>query len=94
MNVDYENLVIKGTVKGGYRLKANHFRSRSRPMKVISDIPPPYIVQLCPNRGRGMEGGGFSMFCVGKNGNFDIIGFFKFYFKILVCHVHKTIFKS
>ena len=54
---------------------------------------PPLIVQLFPNRGREM-GGGISMFCVGKNGNFDIIGFFKFYFKILVCHVHKTIFKS
>ena len=64
------------------------------PTQNIENPPPPYIVQLCPNRGGGWRGGGFSMFCVGKNGNFDIIGFFKFYFKILVCHVHKTIVKS
>ena len=34
--------VVKGTVKEkwkGYRLKANHFSSKSRPMKVISDFP-------------------------------------------------------
>ena len=34
-------ILLKGNIlknKRGYRLKANHFSSRSRPMKVISDF--------------------------------------------------------
>ena len=36
-------IALKGTVKNerGYKLKANHFRSWSRPMKVISVVPVP-----------------------------------------------------
>ena len=29
----------KRKIERGYRLKANHFSSRSRPMKVLSDVP-------------------------------------------------------
>ena len=31
--------LLKGTVKRGYRLKHNHFRSKSRPIRVLSDVP-------------------------------------------------------
>ena len=60
------------------------------PSFFFSFYPPPTVYSYFPT-GEG-EGGRFPMFCVGKNGNFDIIGvFLKLYLKSLVCHVHKTI---